>query len=70
MAEMEEEDALYWTLVYHTSEAYVSKKGHKPDTMTYLEAWTRKDTWKYWNAMDEDIGQFAERETWSVVPRS
>ena len=52
ISEIYGEDVLDQTSAYHMSEAYVSKKVHDPDTMTYLESLTSNNEEHYWNLMD------------------
>ena len=63
MAEIDGEGELNRPSDYHMSETYVAKKGHEPDTTTYLEYLTNDNTEKYLNAIDEQISQSVKCKT-------
>ena len=55
---------------FHMKESYALKNQiHDPDTPTYMEALSGKNSDEYFKAMDDEIQSLMRRETWGIVLR-
>ena len=51
-------------------ESYALKtQSHDPDTPTYMEALSGKNSEEYFKAMDDEIQSLMRRDTWEIVSR-
>ena len=52
-------------------ESYALKtKSHDPDTPTYMEALSGKNSEEYFKEMDDEIQSLTRRDTWDIVLRN
>ena len=53
---------------FHIRKYYVLKtQSHDPDTPTYMEALSVKNSEEYIKAMDDEIQSLMRRDTWDIV---
>ena len=47
----------------------LNTQNHDPDTPTYMEALSGKNSEEYFKAMDDEIKILMRRDTWDIVSR-
>ena len=70
LTEWEAEDCMDTPSMFHMSEYYALKtQSHDPDTTTYMEALSGKNTEECFKAMDDEIQILMRRDTWEIILR-
>ena len=65
LAEWDAEDCMNTPSTFHIRESYALKNQiHDPDTPTYMEALSGKNSEEYFKAMDDKIKRLMRRYTW------
>ena len=70
LAEWDAEYCMNTPSTFHMRESNALKTlSHDPDTPTYMEALSGKNSEEYFKAMDDEIQSLTRRETWEIVLR-
>ena len=70
LAEWDTEDYMDTPSTFHMRECYALKtQSHDPDTPTYMDALSGKNSEEYFKAMDDEIQSLMRRDTWKIVSR-
>ena len=70
LAEWDAEDCMDTPPMFYMRESYTLKtQSHDPDTPTYMEALSGKNSEEYFKAMNDEIQSLTGRDTWEIVLR-